>query len=109
MTDRIKSIVETAIAAAGALGGYKFLKVILNRHTDQRRNYADAYNAELDVIRKQYDWLQSKYDALNAKIDELYARQHQLERENLALSKLNNELELKLKEYVSLPGRTKQS
>lgn len=98
MTDRIKGVVETFFAAIGVLGGFQFIKAVMNRKADRRKNDAEAYNAELEAIRKQYDWLQEKYDAINRKVDELYDHMHRLENENLELVRQKGELELALKE-----------
>ena len=47
MTDRIKGVVETFFAAIGVLGGFQFIKAVMNRKADRRKNDAEAYNAEL--------------------------------------------------------------
>lgn len=94
-------MVETFFIAFGgfitALGGWEFVKHLLNRKTENRKAEAEADNAELETLRKQYDWLQQKYEAVSKKLDGLYAEFRELENRNVELLKRNGELELALK------------
>lgn len=90
------------MAAAGglvtALGGWEFVKYMLNRKSNSRVAEANAFKVEREAIIEDYKRVQGEVDALKKKVDELYEKVHQLEGERLDLIKRNNELELQLKE-----------
>ena len=92
----------TFLAAAGglvtALGGWEFVKYMLNRKSNSRVAEANAFKVEREAIIEDYKRVQGEVDALKKKVDELYEKVHQLEGERLDLIKRNNELELQLKE-----------
>lgn len=92
----------TYMAAAGglvtALGGWEFVKYLLNRKSNNRVAEANAFKIEREAIIEDYKRVQQEVDELKKKVDELYSRLHQLEGERLDLIRRNNELELQLKE-----------
>lgn len=94
--------IGTYLAAAGglvtALGGWEFIKYMLNRKSNSRVAEANAFKIEREAIIEDYKRVQGEVDELKKKVDELYNRLHQLEGERLELIKSKNELELKLKE-----------
>ena len=94
--------IGTYLAAAGglvtALGGWEFVKYMLNRKSRSRMEEANAFKVEREAIIEDYKRVQGEVDALKKKVDELYEKVHQLEGERLDLIKRNNELELQLKE-----------
>ena len=94
--------VGTFLAAAGglvtALGGWEFVKYLLNRKSNSRVAEANAFDIERKAIIEDYKRVQGEVDELKKKVDELYQRLHQLEGERLDLIKRNNELEIQLKE-----------
>lgn len=89
------------LAAAGSLitvlGGWEFVRHLMNRKTERRKAEAEADNAELETLRKQCDWFNEKIIKLNERVDSLYATVHELERKNIELMKRNADLELQLK------------
>lgn len=105
-------IIDTMVAAIVALGGWQFVKYILNLGSHRRITAADAFTAERKAIMEDYSRVQKEVDeakdeikALNRKVDELYKQVHNLERERLDLLKRindltheNGELKLRLKE-----------
>ena len=94
--------VGTFLAAAGglvtALGGWEFVKYLLNRKSNSRVAEANAFDIERKAIIEDYKRVQGEVDELKKKVDELYKRLHELEGERLDLIKRNNELEIQLKE-----------
>lgn len=94
--------ISTIITAAGsllaALGGWEFVKYMLNRKTNNRVGAAEAFKVEYAALIEDYKRVQNEVDELNKKVDALYAKVHQLEGERLDLIKENNELRLALKE-----------
>lgn len=92
----------TYIAAAGglvtALGGWEFIKYLLNRKSNNRVAEANAFDVERKAIIEDYKRVQGEVDELKKKVDDLYKRIHQLEGERLDLIRRNNELEIQLKE-----------
>lgn len=104
--------IETYLTAFGglltALGGWEFIRYLINRSTEKRKAEAEADNVELETMRKHYDWtiqsyenrieaLTEKLEKVNRKVDDMYVRMRHLEQENMKLLKRNNELELELK------------
>lgn len=94
--------IGTYLAAAGglvtALGGWEFVKYLLNRKSNSRVAEANAFKIEREAIIEDYKRVQGEVDELKKKVDELYKRLHELEGERLDLIKRNNELEIQLKE-----------
>lgn len=94
--------IGTYLAAAGglvtALGGWEFVKYLLNRKSNRRVAEANAFDIERKAIIEDYKRVQGEVDELKKKVDELYQRLHELEGERLDLIKRNNELEIQLKE-----------
>lgn len=94
--------IGTYLAAAGglvtALGGWEFVKYLLNRKSNSRVAEANAFDIERKAIIEDYKRVQGEVDELKKKVDELYKRLHELEGERLDLIKRNNELEIQLKE-----------
>ena len=89
----------------GALGGWEFIKWLLNRDTNKRIGAAQAFEVEYKALIEDYHRVQKELDdakkeivKLNEKLDELYKQVHRLEGERLDLIKENNELRLALKE-----------
>lgn len=101
--------VEIFLTAGGgliaALGGFEFVKYILNKGSNDRIMAAHAFQEERKAIIEDYNRVQREVDAAKEeirkqgeKIDELYKRVRSLEHERLNLIKENNELKLALKE-----------
>lgn len=94
--------IGTYLAAAGgfvtALGGWEFVKYLLNRKSNSRVAEANAFDIERKAIIEDYKRVQGEVDELKKKVDELYKRLHELEGERLDLIRRNNELEIQLKE-----------
>lgn len=81
-----------------ALGGWKLVEYLLNRHNIKRLTAAEAIQKEMETIMVDYRRMAEKVATLERKVDELYAQLHKKEDECLALIKRNNELEVALKE-----------
>lgn len=94
----MKEAVAIAVPLLTALGGWEFVKYMLNRKANGRIAEANAFKAAQEAWTQEYNRIQSEMDELNKKVDELYKRVHELEGERLDLIKRNNELEIQLKE-----------
>lgn len=100
---------EVLLATIAALGGWQFVRYMLNLGSNRRMAAAEAYKVEYAAIMEDYKRTQKEVDeakteikALNKKVDELYKQVYKLEHERLDLTKKINELtyengELKLK------------
>lgn len=82
---------EMAVAAVAAVGGWQFVKYVLNLGSNRRITAADAF-------REEYRALIEDYKRVQEEVDELYGKIHSLEDTRLNLLKENNELRLALKE-----------
>lgn len=93
---------ETFLAAAGglitALGGFEFVKYLMNKNSNDRIMAAQAFQAERTAILEDYKRVQSEVDKLQETVNELRKRVCALEENRLDLIKENNELKLALKE-----------
>lgn len=89
---------ELAIALIAAVGGWQFVKYVLNINANRRISAAEAYREEYKALIEDYRRVQGEVDKLNALVDDLYKRVHALESERLDLIRENNELKLQLKE-----------
>ena len=90
------------LTAAGgiitALGGFEFVKYLLNKSSNDRIMAAKAFQEERTAILEDYKRIQSEVDRMQSVIDELRKRVCALEETRLDLIKENNELKLQLKE-----------
>ena len=96
---------SVAAGLVTALGGWEFVKHLLNRKTNNRISAANAFEIEYKVLIEDYKRMQQEVEGakkeikdLDKKVDELYKQVHALESERLELMKQNNELRLALKE-----------
>ena len=93
---------ETFLTAAGgliaALGGFEFVKYLLNKNSNDRIMAAKAFQEERKTILDDYARIQKEVDRMQTLIDELRKRVCVLEETRLDLIKENNELKLALKE-----------
>lgn len=89
---------ELAIALIAAVGGWQFVRYVLNINSNRRISAAEAYREEYKALIEDYKRVQDEVDKLNRLVDDLYKRVHALESERLDLIRENNELKLQLKE-----------
>ena len=107
---------EIFLSAAGglvtALGGFEFIKYLVNIKSNRRMTEANADikeiekdERELGVMKQLVESLQqrieqqdAKIKELNTRMDRLYDQLHEQEKENNELVRENNELRLALKE-----------
>ena len=93
---------ETFLTAAGgliaALGGFEFVKYLMNKNSNDRIMAAKAFQEERNTILEDYRRLSSEVDRMQELINELRKRVQNLEETRLDLIKENNELKLALKE-----------
>lgn len=100
-----KKLWDILIAIVVALGGWQFVKYMLNLNSNRRITAANAFSEEYKAVIEDYRRVQKEVDeakaeikSLNDKVDDLYAQLHSLEKERLDLLRENGELKLKLKE-----------
>ena len=93
---------ETFLTAAGgliaALGGFEFIKYLMNKNSNDRIMAAKAFQEERKTILEDYARIQKEVERMQNLIDELRKRVCVLEETRLDLIKENNELKLALKE-----------
>lgn len=89
---------ELAIVLIAAVGGWQFVRYVLNINSNRRISAAEAYREEYKALIEDYKRVQDEVDKLNRLVDDLYKRVHALEGERLDLIRENNELRLQLKE-----------
>ena len=93
---------ETFLTAAGgliaALGGFEFVKYLMNKNSNDRIMAAKAFQEERKTILEDYARIQKEVDRMQELINELRKRVQNLEETRLDLIKENNELKLALKE-----------
>lgn len=93
---------ETFLTAAGgliaALGGFEFVKYLMNKNSNDRIMAAKAFQEERKTILEDYQRIQKEVDRMQELINELRKRVQNLEETRLDLIKENNELKLALKE-----------
>ena len=89
---------ELAIALVAAVGGWQFVRYVLNLNANRRISAAEAYREEYKALIEDYKRVQGEVDKLSDLVDDLYKRVHALESERLDLIRENNELKLQLKE-----------
>lgn len=93
---------ETFLTAAGgliaALGGFEFIKYLMNKNSNDRIMAAKAFQEERKTILEDYQRIQKEVDRMQELINELRKRVQNLEETRLDLIKENNELKLALKE-----------
>lgn len=103
---------ELAIAAVAAVGGWQFVRYVLNLNANRRISAAEAFKEEYKALIEDYQRVQKevdkqaeKLDKYDRMIDDLYKRVRKLEDEKISLinEKLilkdeNNKLRLALKE-----------
>lgn len=93
---------ETFLTAAcgliAALGGFEFVKYLMNKNSNDRIMAAKAFQEERNTILEDYRRLSGEVDRMQDLINELRKRVKNLEETRLDLIKENNELKLALKE-----------
>ena len=93
---------EIFLTAAGglitALGGFEFVKYLMNKNSNDRIMAAKAFQEERKTILEDYQRIQKEVDRMQELINELRKRVQNLEETRLDLIKENNELKLALKE-----------
>ena len=89
---------SSAGGLVAALGGFEFVKYLLNKNSNDRIMAAKAFQEERKAILEDYKRIQAEVDRMQGVIDELRKRVCALEETRLDLIKENNELKLALKE-----------
>lgn len=108
----MNDIWEILIAVVAALGGWQFVRYVLNINSNRRISAAEAFREEYKALIEDYQRVQKevdkqaeKLDKYDRMIDDLYKRVRKLEdekmsliNEKLTLKDENNKLRLALKE-----------
>ena len=111
-TTHINTFLSVAGGLVTALGGWEFVKYLLNRKSNSRIAEANAgikeierEERELGVMKQLVESLQKRIEQqdekikeLNDRLDKLYEEKHEQERVNNDLVRENNELKVALKE-----------
>ena len=92
----------TFLSAAGglltALGGWEFIKYMMNRRANSRVAEANAFKIEREALVEDYKRVQEEVDELKKQVAKLYKEIDALKEGRLKLIQEKNELELALKE-----------
>lgn len=110
--DALSEIVNVIVGVVASLGGISLIKFLFFMKPEKRKAQAEAVlkevekeERELGVMKKLVESLQQRIEQqdqkikeLNGRMDKLYVQLHEQERENNALIRENNELQLALKE-----------
>lgn len=103
--DVLSEIVKVVVLAVSSLGGIGLIKFLFFMKPERRMKNIEADEKELNVMKslvgslqKRIEQQDEKIKELNDRLDKLYAEKHEQERENNALIRENNELNLALKE-----------
>lgn len=96
--NHINTFLSVAGGLVAALGGWEFIKYMLNRRNNERINAAKAFQTEYETLMSDYKRMQQKVDDLNKKVDELYEKLRTYESKLLEATREKYELELALKE-----------
>ena len=101
----MNDIWEILIAVVAALGGWQFVKYMLNLNSNRRMAAAEAYKVEYAGLiedykrtRKEVDDTKKEVAELKAQVKKLYKEIDALKEDRLSLIKENGELKLKLME-----------
>lgn len=101
----MNDIWEILIAVVAALGGWQFVKYMLNLNSNRRMAAAEAYKVEYAALIEDYKRTQKEVDdtknevaELKAQVKKLYKEIDALKEDRLSLIKENGELKLKLME-----------
>ena len=81
-----------------ALGGWEFIKYMLNRRANSRVAEANAFKIEREALVEDYKRVQEEVDELKKQVAKLYKEIDALKEGRLKLIQEKNELELALKE-----------
>lgn len=92
----IVSILVSIASIITAVGGWRFIRFIMNRNAEKREKEMNLHNREMQHLRDQIDWMYKKYEAVSKKLDDLYVKFRLLEEENIKLLKENSELKVAL-------------
>lgn len=96
--NHINTILLSAGGVLTALGGFEFIKYMLNRRANSRVAEANAFKIEREALVEDYKRVQSEVDDLKKQVAKLYKEIDALKEGRLKLIQEKNELELALKE-----------
>ena len=92
------TFISAAIGLLTALGGWEFIKYMLNRRANSRVAEANAFKIEREALVEDYKRVQEEVDELKKQVAKLYKDIDALKEGRLKLIQEKNELELALKE-----------
>ena len=76
------NIVETLVAILTSLGGWEFVKYLINRKSNARISDAEADSAEFHVMKEQIEFMQ----------EQMKQKEERFAEQTLLVRNLNNEL-----------------
>lgn len=92
------TFISAAIGLLTALGGWEFIKYMLNRKSNSRLAEANAFDVERKALIEDYKRVQAEVDELKKQVAKLYREIDELKEDRLNLMQEKNELKLALKE-----------
>lgn len=92
------TFISAAIGLLTALGGWEFIKHMLNRKSNNRIAEANAFKVEREALIEDYKRVQGEVDKLKEQVAKLYTEIDSLKSDRLRLIQENGELKLALKE-----------
>ena len=97
-TEQVITFSSVAGGLLTALGGWEFIKYMLNRRANSRVAEANAFKIEREALVEDYKRVQEEVDELKMQVAKLYKEIDALKEGRLKLIQEKNELELALKE-----------
>lgn len=95
----INSIIETIAAVVAALGGWEFIKYLMNRKTNKRKEEAEADSVEFNVLKDTVMFLQEQLHEKEKRFCEQTDRLRKIQDESFSLLQEKNKIELELQMF----------
>ena len=102
------NIIETLVTILTALGGWEFVKYLINRKSNARISEAEADSAEFHILKEQIEFLQAQLKHKHERFAEPTQIVRNLNGEVIELTKKNGSLELDLQKYRCIRPKCQQ-
>jgi len=86
----------TVGSVIGSLGGFEFIKWLVNRKAHMRRENATARDAEVTLHEKQIERYEQRLAQRDGKVDAIYRDLREAQMREIELVKENNRLKLEI-------------
>lgn len=93
------NVIETLVAILTSLGGWEFIKYLINRKSNARISEAEADSAEFHVMKEQIEFMQEQMKQKEERFAEQTTLVRNLNNELLDITKKLGSTELELQKY----------